>query len=131
MLPGAPPIKLDPAGEVRLPDGGGDGGVLVVAGQGGALPKAKAFQPFPPSNSPYMYFLLYFTTSLQKIPPPITPLQPFPISISSIYYHSLTNYLFNIFEFKKKSYSIYTIIIRIIIMLQGSNMINIAKKRCD
>ena len=38
------------------------------------------------------------------------------ISIPPIYYHSLTNYLFIVFEFKKKSYSICTVIIRIIIM---------------
>ena len=56
----------------------------------------------PPIQLPQTYYLLYFTTSLQKIPPPITPsLQPFPISIPSIYYHSLTNNLFIVFEFKK------------------------------
>ena len=54
-----------------------------------------------------------------------------PISIPPIYYHSLTNYLINVFEFKKKSYSICTAIIHIIIVLRGSNGINIAKKRCD
>ena len=53
------------------------------------------------------------------------------MSIPPIYYHSLTNYLFNVFEFKKKSYNIRTVIIHIIIMLQGSNGINIVKKRCD
>ena len=54
-----------------------------------------------------------------------------PISIPPIYYHSLTNYLFNVFEFKKKSYNICTVIIHIIIVLRGSNGINIVKKRCD
>ena len=52
------------------------------------------------------------------------------ISIPPIYYNSLTNYLFNVFEFKK-TYSIYTVIIHIIIVLRDSNGINIAKKRCD
>jgi len=33
-------------------------------------------QSFPLYNSPQTYYLLYFTISLQKIPP-ITPLQPF------------------------------------------------------
>ena len=49
------------------------------------------------------YYLLYFTTSLQKIPPPYNSFSPTipPISIPPIYYHSLTNYLFNIFKFKK------------------------------
>src|SRR6185312_11048675 len=53
-------------------------------------------QPFPPSNSPQTYYLLYFTTSLQKIPPPITPsLQPFPSYLFPLYTitHSLTIYL--------------------------------------
>ena len=51
-----------------------------------------------PIQLPQTYYLLYFTTFLQKIPPPITPsLQPFP----SYLFHTLTNYLFNVFEFKK------------------------------
>ena len=54
-------------------------------------------QPFPLSNSPQTYYLLYFTTSLQKIPPyNSSPTIP-PISMPSIYYHSLTNYLFIVF----------------------------------
>ena len=41
-------------------------------------------QPFPPSNSPQTYYLLYFTTSLQKIPPynsfsPTIPSYLFPL----------------------------------------------------
>ena len=48
-------------------------------------------QPFLLSNSPQTYYLLYFTTSLQNIPPPITPsLQPFP-HIYSLYILSLIN----------------------------------------
>ena len=42
-------------------------------------------QPFPPSNSPQTYYLLYFITSLQKIPPSITPLQPFPTYLFPLY----------------------------------------------
>ena len=42
-------------------------------------------QPFPPYNSLQTYYLLYFTTSLQKIPPPITPLQPFPSYLFPLY----------------------------------------------
>ena len=68
----------------------------------------------------------FSTNSALRLSPTIPP-----ISIPPIYYHSLTSYLFNIFEFKKKSYSICTIIIHIIIVLRGSNGINIAKKRCD
>src|SRR6185369_8277108 len=89
-------------------------------------------QPFPPSNSPQTYYLLYFTTSLQKIPPPITPsLQPFPpylFPLSTIT-HYLTIYL--TFLNLKKSYHNCTVIIQIIIVLRGSNEINIVKKRCD
>ena len=39
----------------------------------------------PPSNSPQTYYLLYFTISLQKIPSPITPLQPFPSYLFPLY----------------------------------------------
>ena len=43
-------------------------------------------QPFPPSNSPQTHYLLYFTTALQKIPPPITSsLQPFPQYLFPLY----------------------------------------------
>ena len=48
-----------------------------------------------------MYFFIT-THALLSILTPITPsLQSFPISIPPIYYHSLTNYLFVVFEFKK------------------------------
>ena len=53
-----------------------------------------------------------------------------PISIPSIYDHSLTNYYLTFLNLKK-SYSICTAIIHIIIVLRGSNEINIAKKQCD
>ena len=52
------------------------------------------------------------------------------MSILSIYYHSLTSYFLSFLNLKK-SYSICTVIIRIIIVLRDSNMINIAKKQCD
>jgi len=38
-----------------------------VEGESGFFFALGLLQPFPQSNSPYMYFLLYFTTSLQKI----------------------------------------------------------------
>lgn len=60
-------------------------------------------QPFSPSNFPYIYFLLYFTTSLQKIPPPINHhLQPFPPNSFPLYTvpHSLNIYL-SFLNFKK------------------------------
>ena len=60
-------------------------------------------QPFSPSNSPQTYYLLYFTTFLQKIHPRYNSFSPTipPMSILPIYYHSLTNYFFIVFEFKK------------------------------
>ena len=39
-----------------------------------------------PIQPPQTYYLLYFTTSLQKIPPPITPsLRPFPPYLFPLY----------------------------------------------
>ena len=49
-------------------------------------PRLGYLQPFPLSNSPQTYYLLYFTTSLQKIPPPIThSLQPFSPYLFPLY----------------------------------------------
>ena len=85
----------------------------------------------PIQLSPNVLFTIFYYLPLKDFSSynSFSPTIP-PISISSIYYHSLTNYLFNIFELKK-SYSICTVIIHIIIMLRGSNEINIVKKQCN
>ena len=85
----------------------------------------------PLQLSPNILFIIFYYLPPKNSSPynSFSPTIP-PISIPSIYYHSLTNYLFIIFEFKK-TYSICTVIIRIIIILRGSNEINIVKKRCD
>ena len=86
-------------GRRRLGEGRREGGPEEGIVWGGAVVGRLGYlRPFPPSNSPQTYYLLYFTTSLQKIPlynsfSPTIPL----ISIPSIYYHSLTNYLFIVF----------------------------------
>ena len=60
--------------------GRGAGGDFIVGERAGARGEHIRLSPtIPPSNFPQTYYLLYFTTSLQKIPSPITPsLQPFP-----------------------------------------------------
>ena len=54
----------------------------------------------PIQLSPYVLFIIFYYISPKNSSPynSFSPTIP-PISIPPIYYHSLTNYLFNIFEF--------------------------------
>ena len=114
------------------PSGRGGGGGRVPLQSVQPPPHFLGFlQPFPPSNSPNVLFTIFYYLPPKDSSPynsfsPTIPL----ISIPHIYYHSLINYLFNVFEFKKIIQYLYchNTHYHHVTMLKR---INIAKKQCD